>query len=48
MSGEVVALKKVPLKRLEDGISEATIRNKAIAYNSHNNFRLLRLIIYTE
>ena len=26
MSGEVVALKKVALKRLEDGISEATIR----------------------
>ena len=25
-SGRVVALKKVPLKRLEDGISEATIR----------------------
>lgn len=26
LTGEVVALKKVPLKRLEDGISEATIR----------------------
>ena len=26
MTGEVVALKKVPLKRLEDGITEATIR----------------------
>lgn len=26
ISGQVVALKKVPLKRLEDGISEATIR----------------------
>ena len=25
-SNQVVALKKVPLKRLEDGISEATIR----------------------
>ena len=25
-SDQVVALKKVPLKRLEDGISEATIR----------------------
>ena len=25
-SGQVVALKKIPLKRLEDGISEATIR----------------------
>lgn len=26
MSGHIVALKKIPLKRLEDGISEATIR----------------------
>ena len=25
-SGQIVALKKIPLKRLEDGISEATIR----------------------
>ena len=25
-SGQVVALKKIPLKRLEDGISESTIR----------------------
>ena len=30
-SGEVVALKKVALKRLEDGISEATIREALMA-----------------
>lgn len=26
VSGQMVALKKIPLKRLEDGINEATIR----------------------
>ena len=26
IAGQIVALKKIPLKRLEDGISEATIR----------------------
>ena len=26
VAGQIVALKKIPLKRLEDGISEATIR----------------------
>ena len=46
MSGEVVALKKVPLKRLEDGISEATIRNKAMAYRIQDSFRPMRLNIH--
>ena len=37
-SGQVVALKKVPLKRLEDGISEATIREIKALQQLHSQF----------